>query len=148
MIQSMPKKQLTFDTVRQLARALPDVEETTMYGTPALRVRGNWVALVPTHKSAEPGSLAFRVDVAQREELIAAQPETYYVKEHYIPHPVVLVRLAHIHPDALADLLTMSWRLAAAAKARPARKRTALKGAGAKSSPRPSSRPLRRRPVR
>ena len=113
-----------------------------MYGTPALKVRGNWVALVPTHKSAEPGSLAFRVDPLQRDELIAAQPETYYVKEHYVDYPVVLVRLAHVHPDALADLLKMSWRMASAAKPRPENQRAVKKRRtreAAKAAPRASA---------
>jgi hypothetical protein len=121
----MPRKKITFDTVRAIGRALPDVEEGTMYGTPALKVRGSWFVVVPTHKSAEPNSLAFRVDVAQREELIAAEPEIYYVKEHYVSYPVVLVRLSRVHPDALADLVTAAWRLASAVDKRRRSRRTA-----------------------
>jgi hypothetical protein len=32
---------------------------------------------VPTHRSAEPDSLAIRLDFDQRDELIAADPATY-----------------------------------------------------------------------
>jgi len=114
----MARKAITFETVRAMARALPDVEEGTMYGTPALKVRGHWLVCVPTHKSAEPNSLAVRVDFAQRDEMIAAEPEVYYVKEHYASYPTVLVRLAHVHPDALQDLIRTAWRQASAVGAR------------------------------
>jgi hypothetical protein len=110
----MPRKPITFDTVREFCLTLPDVEEGTMYGTPALKVRGHWLVCVPTHKSAEPRSLAVRVDFAQRDEMIAAEPQVYYVKEHYVGYPVVLVRLARVHPDALEDLIHTAWRLASA----------------------------------
>ena len=33
---------VTFDTVREIARALPGIEEGTCYGTPAFRVRGKF----------------------------------------------------------------------------------------------------------
>jgi hypothetical protein len=120
----MPRKKITFDTVRAIGLTLPDVEEATMYGTPALKVRGQWLVCVPTHKSAEPDSLAVRADFAQRDEMIAAEPEIYYVKEHYVSYPVVLVRLSRVHPDALADLVTGAWRLAAAADKRRRSRRT------------------------
>lgn len=121
----MPPKKTTFETVRAIASTLPGVEESTMYGSPALKVRGSWIVVVPTHKSAEPNSLAFRVDVAQREELIAAEPRTYYVKEHYVNYPVVLVRLAEVHPDALEDLVRMAYRRASATRKQPARRASA-----------------------
>ena len=114
----MPRRKITFDTVREIGLALPEVEEGTTYGTPALKVHGNWLACVPSHRSAEPDSLAVRIEPAQRDELIAAQPDVYYVKDHYIGYPVVLVRLARVHPDALGDLLLMAWRLASRSRTR------------------------------
>ena len=106
----MPKKKITFDTVRKMGLALPGVEEGTAYGTPALKVRGKMFACIPSHRSAEPDSLAVRLDFAQRDELLAADPDTYYLKDHYVNYAVVLVRLARIHEDTLRDLLGMSWR--------------------------------------
>ena len=35
---------ITFDTVREAALTLPDVVKSTMYGSPALKVRGNLLA--------------------------------------------------------------------------------------------------------
>jgi hypothetical protein len=116
----MPQR-ITFNTVRQIGLALPDVEESTMYGSPALKVRGKAFTCIPIHPSAEPDSLALFIDIADRDELIAADPETYYVKDHYEPYPVVLVRLKRVHVDALRDLLQTAWKRAAARAKRPAR---------------------------
>ena len=106
----MPRKTIDFDTVRELGLALPGAEEGTTYGAPALKVGGKMFACVPSHRSAEPGSLAVRIAFDQRDELIAGEPDTYYLKEHYVPYPCVLVRLARIRRDALKDLLLMAWR--------------------------------------
>lgn len=108
----MPRKRISFDTVRKMGLALPDVEEGTTYGTPALKVRGKMFACIPNHRSAEPDSLAIRIAFDQRDELIAADPKTYYLKDHYVNYPVVLVRLTQIQHDALRDLLLMAWRFA------------------------------------
>lgn len=78
-------------------------------------------ACVPTHKSAEANSLAVRVDFADRDELIANAPDTFYVKEHYLSYPCVLVRLDEIHADGLHDLLLMGWRYMSRKKKRRAR---------------------------
>jgi hypothetical protein len=113
----MGSRALTFDAVRRMGLALPGVEAGTAYGSPALKLRGSLLACVAINKSAEPGSLAVRVSVDQRDELIAEEPETYYLTDHYVNYPVVLVRLSRIHPDALRDLLAASWRFVSAAPA-------------------------------
>jgi hypothetical protein len=103
-------KRVTFDTVREIGLALPDVEEGTMYGAPALKVHGSMFACVPSHKSAEPDSLVVRIDFDQRDDMLAADPKTYYLKDHYVGYPCILVRLNHVHPDALRDLLSAGRR--------------------------------------
>jgi hypothetical protein len=110
----MSKKTVSFDTVRELGLALPDVEEGTTYGSPALKVGGKMFACLAVHRSADPGSLAIRLDFDQRDELIAADPKTYYLTDHYVNYPVVLVRLARVRQDALRDLLLMGWRFVSA----------------------------------
>ena len=45
---------------------------------------------------------------------MAASPDVYYLTDHYVNYPVVLVRLSRIHPDALRDLLGMAWRFVTA----------------------------------
>jgi hypothetical protein len=89
--------------------ALPGTEVGVAWRSPALKVRGRMYAVIPTHRSAEPRSLAICVPFADRDELLAADPHTFYVKEHYLSYPCVLVRLDRVHPDALRDLLKMGW---------------------------------------
>src|SRR5579862_7501145 len=101
----MPRSTINFDTVRNIGLALPGVEESTAYGAPALKMHGKLLACVPSHCSAEPASLVVRVDLDDRAELLAADPDVYYVTEHYVGDNAVLVRLSRVNPDVLRDLL-------------------------------------------
>ena len=103
---------MTIATAMKMGRALPDVEQTTAWGAPALKVRGKMMACKAINKQAEPNTLGVCIPIPQREELIAADPATYYLKPHYEAYPCVLVRLSQIHPDALRDLLRMGWEFA------------------------------------
>jgi hypothetical protein len=114
----MPKSTINFDTVRKIGLALPSVEEGTAYGAPALKVRGKLMACVPTHRTAEPGSLAIRVGFDDRAELLAAAPDVYYVTDHYVGYSAVLVRLSRVTPDILRDLLRMAHKFVTAQEAR------------------------------
>jgi hypothetical protein len=105
--------------------ALPDVEEGTAYGSPALKLRGQLLACIPTNKAAEPDSLVVRVDFAQRDEMLEAQPDVYYLKPHYEDYACILVRLKKIHPDALRDLLLAGWRFV---NSKAPRRRAARRG--------------------
>jgi hypothetical protein len=121
----MPRSKITFDTVCEIGLALPNVERSTAWGSPALKVNGHLMAVVPTHKSAEPHSVAVCVPFEQRDELIAAEPDIYYLKEHYENYATVLVRMPRIQIDALRDLIRMSWQFVSRkprARARPARR--------------------------
>jgi hypothetical protein len=106
----MPRRPTTFDLVRAIGLTLPEVEESTMYGEPALKVRGQLLACMASHKSAEPNSLVVRIDFDDRDALIADDSRVYYVKPHYEGYPSVLVRLALIDREALRDLLQSAWR--------------------------------------
>jgi hypothetical protein len=112
----MPRTKITFDDVRKIGLTLADVEESTAYGALALKVRGNLLACKAINKSAEPDSLVIRVDFDQRDALLAEAPETYYVTDHYVNYPSVLVRLSRIRKDELRDLLTSAWRFVTSKK--------------------------------
>jgi hypothetical protein len=81
---------------------------------PALKVGGKMFACMAVHKSAEPNSLAIRAGSEQRDGLLSADPDTYYVTDHYLDYPMVLVRLARVHRDALPDLLRLAHRFVTA----------------------------------
>jgi hypothetical protein len=106
----MAKSTITFDTVREIGLALPGVEEGTAYGAPALKVHGNIMACMAMNRSAEPGSLGVWVDFDDRAELLAMEPDVYYVTHHYAPYSVVLVRLSRVKRDVLRDLLGMAYK--------------------------------------
>jgi len=104
------KSKVTFATVRKIALAMPDVEESSSYGTPSFKLRGSLMTCMAINKSAEPGSLAVRIDFDQRDHLLAEAPEIYYVTDHYVNYPVVLARLSKLDSGALRDLMGAAWR--------------------------------------
>src|SRR6185503_12002262 len=106
----MPRKKIDFDVVREIALALPGVEESSLHGAPSLKVSGRLLTCTAIHRSAEPNSLAVRIDFDQRAELMEAQPSVYYVTDHYVNYPTVLVRLGQVDRRALKDLLGRAWR--------------------------------------
>src|ERR1700719_179681 len=124
----MPRSTINFDTVRNIGLALPGVEESTAYGLPALKIQGKLLAGVPANRSAEPASLVVRVDFDDRAELLAADPDVYYVTDHYVGYSAVLVRLSRVSPGVLRDLLGMAYKFVTrnAVSRSPARKRRKL----------------------
>jgi hypothetical protein len=102
-----------FAQVREIALSLGNVEETTSYGTPAFKLRGG-VGFTRLHQDGE--SLVVKMDFDQREALMAHDPETYYITDHYLNYEWILVRLSRVHPDALRDLLRGACRFANADK--------------------------------
>jgi hypothetical protein len=121
-LPEMPRAASNLDTVRKIALALPGVAESTTYGAAAFKARGKLMACTPTNRSAEPGSLMVRVDFDDRAELLAADPDVYYVTPHYEPYNAVLVRLSRVKPDVLRDLLGMAHKFVTRKPRKPVRK--------------------------
>ena len=96
----MPRALVTLDTVRELARQA-GLEEGTSYGTPGWKHAGKLVA----RALPDPDTLVVKCDAALRDELIAAEPDTYFLTDHYVKHPWVLVRLSQITKKKLAERL-------------------------------------------
>jgi hypothetical protein len=103
----MSENQVGFDDVREVALGLADVKASTR-GAPSFRVRGKMFACQAIHRSAEPGSLMVRIEQSLRDELLATEPDIYYVTPHYESYPCLLVRLERIRRDALERLLGLS----------------------------------------
>jgi hypothetical protein len=97
---------LTFAGVREIALALPGVEEGTSYGTPSLRVRKRFLARL--HEDGE--SLVLKVDPAVRGSLVDADPVTFSVTDHLESHPYVLVRLSTAGREEVRSLFEAAWR--------------------------------------
>lgn len=114
----------TFKAVEAIGRTLPDVEVTTTWGQPTLKVRGKMFACIASHKSAEPNSLVVMMDFADRDALLEDDPDIYYVKEHYVPYPCIVVRLSRVRADALRDLIVGAHRYVSDKASARKRKRT------------------------
>ena len=114
----MKRARAPFDAVRALGLALPGVEETTSYGTPALKVSGKLLC-----RLKEDGeTLVLRTDMWSRDLLLQADPETFFITEHYRDYPMVLLRLRAVKRARLRELLETSYRMLSAKK-RPAAKK-------------------------
>ena len=118
---------VTFDTVKSIGLLLPEVEVSTAYGAPSLKLRGQLMTCPALNKSAEPDSIVVKVSFDQRDDLLREAPDIYYVTDHYVPYPSVLVRLAKIQPEVLRDLLRMSWEFVKAKEAAGKRKKRAIR---------------------
>ena len=97
---------MTFDDVRVMALALPQVEEATSYDTPAFRIRKRLIARL--HHDGD--ALVIRVDGLEREALLATKPDQFFVTSHYEGTNWILARLETADPQELAELLAAAWR--------------------------------------
>jgi hypothetical protein len=100
----------TWADVVATGRTLPEVEEGTWFRTPCLRVRKKSFC-----RMKEDGeTLVVRVvDLEDKEALLRSDPEVFFTTPHYDGYPYVLVRLAHVEPVQLAELIEDAWRLSA-----------------------------------
>jgi hypothetical protein len=99
---------LTWRDVVGLARDLPETEESTSYGRPALKVRGKFVAAMRTN----PDALVLRCDLDEKPLLLEARPDILFETPHYHGWGYVLLRLEASREEA-HEFLTESWLLAA-----------------------------------
>jgi hypothetical protein len=101
----------TFEDALRIASSLGDVERSTSYGTAAIKLGGKLIARL----KEDGDSLVVGTTLEERAEMMAAEPDIYYITDHYLNYPWVLVRLSLVHRDALRDLLGRSFRLASKA---------------------------------
>ncbi len=97
----MAARKLTLSTIRRVASALPGLQEGTSYGTPAWRHKGKLLARL--HQDGQ--SLMLKVGFETREHLVHADPETFFVTDHYRDYPSVLARLDRLSAADLRKLL-------------------------------------------
>ena len=93
--------------VVKLALELPTVEESRSYGTPSLKAQGKLVARL---RSEAEGGLALRCDFEDRDVLLQADGDAFYLTDHYRDYPMILVDLAQVKWDLMPDLLEQDCR--------------------------------------
>jgi hypothetical protein len=98
---------MTFDDIRKLTLAWPEVEDGTSYGTAALKVRKKLLA-----RLREDGDslVVLGVPLDERDMLVESQPKLFYFTDHYRDYPIVLVRLSKAKRASVEPLLRRRWR--------------------------------------
>lgn len=98
------------EDVRRIALSLPETVEKVAWEMPTFRVAGKMFVTVPDDET----SFAVRCPRHERTELIAAEPEKFWVPPHEAGSAWVRVRLAALDDgDELRDILVDSWKQAA-----------------------------------
>ena len=112
----MPSKAANkhFAAALKFAKRFPGIELETSYGTPAIKVKGKFMARLRTEAE---GWLAIRCDFVDREMLLQAAPHVFHLTDHYRNYAMILVDLAAIEEDALVDIVESAWRMTASKKA-------------------------------
>jgi hypothetical protein len=107
---------LDADDVRRTALSFPKTVEKERWHHPTFDVAGKMFITIPDDQT----SFAVRCPRHDREELIAAEPEKFWVPPHEASSSWVRVRLATLEgSDELRDILLDSWRQAAPADLLP-----------------------------
>jgi hypothetical protein len=101
------RQRVTFDDVRKLTLAWPEVEDGTSYGTAALKVRKKLLARL---KEDGDSLVVLGVPLDERDMLLESQPKLFYFTDHYRDYPMVLVRLSKAKRASVEPLLRRRWR--------------------------------------
>ena len=108
---------MTFDELRKIALAWPEVEDGTSYGTPALKVRRKMLARL---KEDGDSLVVPDVPIDERAMLVESQPKIFYFTDHYADYPIVLIRLSKAKRAIVEPFLRRRWRGLASKTARAA----------------------------
>ena len=107
---------MTWDEVVARAVELPQVEVSTSYGTPALKVAGKLMGRLRTDSD---GSLALKT--SDKEALVASADPAYFTTPHYDGYPYILINLDLADPGEVGELIDDAWHIAAPPKVRAKR---------------------------
>src|SRR5215212_2381449 len=95
----------TEDDVRRLCLSLPGVTERPSWGRPA------WFARTLMARIWDDGVVTVKTE--ERQALAGTDPDTFFWTPHHERSPnLVLVRLARVGDEELAELIEESYRLA------------------------------------
>ena len=107
--------------VRRIALGLPHVEEIDCDGFD-FRVGGKgFVWSYPEHTPGRPRvirtdiAVLFVGDEAEKQALVCGEPELFFIARGYDDWPLVMLRLAEVGVDRLAELVSDAWRMRAPA---------------------------------
>jgi hypothetical protein len=95
------------DGIVDFTMKLPEVVESTSYGKPALK-RGE--KLIFALRDEE--TLALTCSFEERALLLEEHPGTFFITDHFLNWPAVVVRLAGAEKKVLQAAVTASWERA------------------------------------
>ncbi|RDI68880.1 MmcQ/YjbR family DNA-binding protein [Nocardia pseudobrasiliensis] len=100
----------TAEDVRTFALSLPETSEQFQWGMPTFRVAGKLFLTLPEEES----SMAVRCPIAERDELVLAEPDKFWIAAHEAGNAWVRVRLAALDDrEELETIVRDSWQQAA-----------------------------------
>lgn len=109
------------DDARRLALALPHVTEIESAGFDFRVGNKGFVWSYPERRPGKPRVIRTDVavlyvgDEAEKQALLLGEPELFFTAPGYDGWPLVMLRLAEVDEDRLAELVTDAWRMRAPA---------------------------------
>ena len=106
----------SFEDVRRLGMRLPEVTDGTFYGTAALKVRGKGFCRMWSEREhnrdgvSDTDVLVVFCEPEAKEALLENHPDVLFSTPHYEGYGAMLVRLAEVNLDDLAEWLEDSYR--------------------------------------
>lgn len=108
---------ISWDEVVAFATSLPEVELSSSWGTPSLKVRGKLMGRLRTEAE---GGLALPCSPDDKAALVESDDPAFYTTAHYDGYDYVLVDLDKVDPDELREIVTEAWRRKAPVRLRKA----------------------------
>ncbi|WP_329053727.1 MmcQ/YjbR family DNA-binding protein [Amycolatopsis sp. NBC_01488] len=100
----------TWEDVVRLASELPEVEASTWYRTPGLKVAGKGFARLRTEAE---GGLVVMCGLDEKAALLDSGDAAFFTTPHYDGSGSIIVDLGKVDVDQLRELLEEAWRLKA-----------------------------------
>ncbi|GAA1220009.1 MmcQ/YjbR family DNA-binding protein [Pseudonocardia alaniniphila] len=107
----------SWDDVVTIAGGLPEVEQSTSYGTPSMKVKGKSFARLRTEAE---GGLVLMCQLDEKEALLASGDPAFYTTPHYDGYGAILVDLEKVSRQQLTELIEDAWRERAPVRLRKA----------------------------
>jgi hypothetical protein len=102
----------TIRQIRRIALNLPGVTEGECHGTVAFYARRKFMLRLRDDNR----TLVVRLPIPSRNELIRSEPDLFFLTDHYLNYPAVLVNLANATEARLKEIIVDAWRRLASKK--------------------------------
>ncbi|MEO8393643.1 MAG: MmcQ/YjbR family DNA-binding protein, partial [Chloroflexota bacterium] len=78
-----------FDRVSAIALTFPGVTESETFGSPSLKVNGKYLAQI----WQDGQSLILSMEIVERDMWLQAEPDIFFITDHFRDWPGVLIRM-------------------------------------------------------